>query len=44
MNFPLDEKHVRPQMETWGQFNKTFTSVAFVIKLQNNGHNCKLHL
>ena len=29
---------------TWGQFKKTFTSVAFVIKLQNNGHNCKLHL
>ena len=28
--------------EFWGQFNKTFTSVAIVPEVENNGYACKL--
>ena len=27
-----------------GQFNKTFTRVAIVLRLYNNGYTCKLHV
>ena len=27
-----------------GQFNKTFTSVAIVLKSENNSYTCTLHL
>ena len=32
------------QLKARGQFNKTFTSVAIVFRLLNNGYTCKLQV
>ena len=37
---PFDSEEKWPGIN----FNKTFTSVAIVFRLQNNGYTCKLHL
>ena len=31
-------------LKPWGQFSKTFTSVAIILEYENNSYNCKLHV